>query len=312
MNCLKRKGSVIQEFECANNPEGFEQILKTLGKDVKRTRAILEASDRYHMEIARTLQEAGASVEVLNPTQARDLAKGLAIIDKDDKLDAGVLARAAEVLAVKQTELRSRLHEELRDLSRFIECQTGINAENKKRLGSAIKGSKAHEFLAATIKAVAELIKQAKKQWLELVKQEPEIARRYKLALSVEGVGKETARVTACELPARLEEFQNKQLCAYAGVVPRRKQSGKSLDKSAIGKKGNAHLRTGLYMASGWTVFKGKGNEAFYLQLRSKGRTHKQAMVAVIHRLLRTIISVLKRNSPWTAVPPRAMRNAPI
>jgi transposase len=309
---LKRRGGSSLEFQCGNDQDGFEQIISALGKDVKATRVVLEATSRYHMEISRALQEAGASVQVLNPFKARSLALGLGVMDKDDKIDARVLARAAEVLDVKRTELRNRLHEELRDLSRFIDCQTQINAENKKRLGSAVEGSKTYERLSATIKALKEQIVLAKKQWHDLVKSEPEILRRYTLALSVAGVGKETARVTACELPARLDEFQNKELCAYGGVVPRRKQSGKTLDKSSIGKQGNAHLRTGLFMASTWTVFKGKMNEAFYLKLRSKGKTHKQAMIAVVHKLLRQVVAVLKRNSPWNELPPNIQGKTPL
>lgn len=158
------------------------------------------------------------------------------------------------------------------------------------------------------MKAIQAQIDSAKKLWKELCQKEEEIQRRYDLALSVPGVGKETARVIACELPANLEKYRVDQLCAYAGVVPRRDQSGVRQAPEQVGKRGNAHLRTGAFMASTRTVFVSKANEERYLALRAKGKTHKQAMVAILHRLLREVFTVIKRGTPWQSEPPKVKK----
>ncbi len=251
-------------------------------------------------------------MQVLNPRQARALAVGLGIIDKDDKVDARVLARAAELLTVRNTELRNRVHEDLRDISRLIVALTDANAQNKKRLSSLDPSSRAHALLEDTVRVLKGQIKAAKAAWKDLVASEKEIQQRYELAATVDDVGPETARVAACELPARLEEFRNKQLCAYAAVVPRRDRSGTVKRPDKVGKAGNSHLRTGLFMAATRTVFTSKTNERFYNGLRAKGRTHKQAMIAVVHRLLRQIVAVLKRGTPWTKEPPGYGEGAPV
>lgn len=310
--CLTAKEGRGKEFTCGNDEAGAARIIESLGEPIERTHVVVEATSRFHMRVARALQEAGARVQVLNPRQARSLAVGLGVIDKDDKVDARVLARAAELLTVRDTQLRNRVHEELRDISRLIVALTDANAQNKKRLSSLDPSSRARALLKDTIKVLKAQIRAAKAVWKELLASDEEIKRRYELAVTVDDVGPETARIAACELPARLEEFQAKQLCAYAAVVPRRDRSGATKRPDKVGKTGNSHLRTGLFMSATRTVFTTKRNEGFYNGLRAKGRTHKQAMIAVIHRVLRQIVAVLKRGTAWTKEPPASTQRAPV
>lgn len=124
--CLKARGRKDEEFSVPNDPKGLERLQERLGEKGARTRVVLEATSRYHLRAQRFLSEMGAEVQVLNPRRARALAEGLGRLDKDDKVDAEVLARAAQVLEEDPaTPSRSPLHEELRDLSRFIDTQTG-------------------------------------------------------------------------------------------------------------------------------------------------------------------------------------------
>jgi transposase len=310
--CLEVDAKKAASSSVSNDVKGLEQIQELLGEQVVNTRVVLEATSCYHRLAARTLSQAGAKVLVLNPARARALALGLGVIDKDDKLDAQVLAKAGRILNDKETQLVSKLHEELRDLSRAIDTQTKNNADNKKRLCSLEKDSSAYKFLKDMIKVTAAQIRTGKSTWLKLVKQEAEIYRRYQQALSVPDVGKETARVVSCELSGNLERFTTAQICAYAGIVPRRNQSGASKGTERTGKMGNAHLRTGIFMASSHSVFSSKRNAGFYKELIGKGHLHMQAMVAVLHRLLREIVAVIKRDTIWQKDPPNLKRTAPI
>ena len=313
LECLLSEASGKNtRIACRNNGEGDAMILGTLGNKVKETHVVLEATSRYHCRIARTLVNAGAQVYIINPLQARSLAKGLGVIDKDDKVDAAVLAQASRILFDKQTKLKSPRHEELRDLSRVINELTQINAGSKKRLKSLPDNSPARRTIAAAIKAIFAEIKKAKKEWMELLKDDEELLHRYKIAISVKDVGPESARVSVCELPAEVRSTSNKKNCAYAGVVPRREQSGKKKGKDKIRAGGNAHLRTGLFMAASRSVFISKTNEDFYKRLRAKGRTHLQAMIAVVHKLLRQIVAVIKRGTPWTETAPSGAKKATI
>jgi transposase len=301
--CLRRAGQKDLDESVANSKEGLNSLLELLGDKIQGTVVTLEATSRYHRLAERTLSEAGAQVQVMNPLQARSLAIGLGILDKDDKIDARVLVEAAQHVPHREASLKSASHEDLRDLSRVIDSLTNLNAENKKRLAQLPKEGNAYRVLQGAIKAIRSQIKAAKSEWAKLAKQDKEIQRRYNLALSIQDVGEESARVVACELPAKLEDHKDAQLCAYAGVVPRKKQSGQQKERTAIGKRGNAHLRTGLFMAATHSVYQSKRNSDFYARLRAKGKTHVQAVIAVVHKLLRQILVVLRRDSPWVIEP---------
>lgn len=311
LDCHLRDGRKKSEFRVCNDREGILKIIEILGDRAGNTQVAVEATSTYHRLTERTLKEAGAKVLVLNPARSRALALGLGVIDKDDKVDAKVLAEAARLLQGRETRTLSKLHEQLRDLSRAITSQVEANAANKKRLASLEKGSPAYEFHKSGIKAAAKQIADGKRQWRALVKDEPEIYRRYQQALSVPDVGMDTARVVACEISADLEQYTVAQICAYAGVVPRRNESGARKGAERIGKTGNAHLRTGVFMASTHSVFRSKRNADLYKRLMGKGHTHVQAMIAVVHRLLREVVSVMKRDSVWEQYPP-TRRNAPV
>jgi transposase len=300
---LIEKGGKRRKATFSNDEAGAAALVVWLGKSKKGCRAIVEATSRFHRLVERTLLRAGVLVDVMNPRQARDLARGLGIIDKDDPTDAACLARAAQVLEErKDTKRHSTLAQDLRDESRAITQLTRTVAELKKSLQGLDPGSPAAIRIKQACKALQEQIKQAEAEWTKRLAGEPEIQRRYKLARGVRSVGHKTARVVAVELPADLDACNLRRASAYAGLVPRRHRSGtKELPDQIC--QGNAHLRTGLFMAATLGVYQHAQYKPFYDSLFKRGKTHMQVMVAVMHKLLRTIVAVIKRGTPWTQIP---------
>ena len=60
-------------------------------------RVVLEATGRYHASSPPTWSDAGLSVTVVNPRQARDFAKATGRLAKTDRIDAAVLAAFARL-----------------------------------------------------------------------------------------------------------------------------------------------------------------------------------------------------------------------
>ena len=91
-----------------------------------------------------------------------------------------------------------------------------------------------------------------------------------------------------------------KQLVAYAGLDPRSYESGTSVQKPArISRMGNARLRAILYMNALSAVRHDRGARAFFARLIVRGKTKKQALVAVMRKLLHGIWIVLQRRVPF-------------
>lgn len=130
----------------------------------------------------------------------------------------------------------------------------------------------------------------------------PEVA----LLQTIPGIGENLASVIAGEI-GDIERFENpKQLVAYSGVDPSVRQSGKFLGtKNRLTKRGSPYLRWAIFIAATVSVRKKPGggyiNPVIYEYYDKKTQTKpkKQALGAVMNKLLRIIYSVLKNKKPF-------------
>ena len=153
----------------------------------------------------------------------------------------------------------------------------------------------------AVINTLQAQVKRLETLFAKRITQSP-LGEQYSLAMSVGCIGPVTARVCICELPENFRDRPTRHASSYSGVAPIENSSGKR--KQAYVGRGNARLKKGLYMAGIAAISHQTWAKAVYARLRGKGRTHDQAMVAVMRRLLVRVVCVLKRGSPWQDEPP--------
>lgn len=110
---------------------------------------------------------------------------------------------------------------------------------------------------------------------------------------SIPGIGKSLATSFICEV-SQIERFKNeKSLVAYVGIDPVIKSIGNYLGEFGISKRGNRHLRRKVYlMAMNVIRFESKF-KSFYLRLIEKGKSYRNAVIAVANKLVRIIYSML-------------------
>jgi transposase len=307
---MRSDGSKAWAKKFSNDEAGIALLVSLLGSNIDKCRAVIEATSRYHRMCERGLQNVGCRVDLVNPRKARALAQGLGFWDKDDQVDAHALALIAKLLEQKDEKLSSVKAQDLKDHSRTIDTLKRDAAKYMKRMEGLDKESDAYKACAEAVNSLKALAGKQERIWKKAVKEEPEIRRRYELAKTVPDVGHVTARCVSVELPADLEKSPRK-LTAYAGLVPRRCQSGnKELPPEIYG--GNSHLRTGVFMAAMHSVYFGKRNMPWYeilvarkhVYVRNKGGRHLKAIAAIMRKVLTNVIAVIKRDSPWTALPP--------
>jgi transposase len=89
-------------FEVANSARGIAQLVRRL-KKLSADGIVLEASGGLELAAVSELAAAGLPVMVVNPRQVRDFARASGRLAKTDTIDAGILARFAEVM---QPQLR--------------------------------------------------------------------------------------------------------------------------------------------------------------------------------------------------------------
>ncbi len=125
---------------------------------------------------------------------------------------------------------------------------------------------------------------------------------------SIPGIGTKLAATIAAEI-GDIGRFKNtKQLVAYCGVDPSVKQSGNFTGtKNRFTKRGSPYVRRALYIAVTAIRKSSKGkcvNEVIheYYQEKIKYKARKQALGAVMNKLVRIIFSVLKNRRAFVLI----------
>lgn len=114
-----------------------------------------------------------------------------------------------------------------------------------------------------------------------------EADKRVDLLRSIPGVGPRTAEVIVAVLDKPERFASARQVSAYAGLVPRRYQSGRMDHSGRITKRGSPMLRQTLNQAAWVAVRCNPRLREFYLRVsRGAKKRSKQAIVAVMRKLL--------------------------
>ena len=218
---------------------------------------------------------------------------------KTDRRDAEKLARCYRAGELSAVWVPDAAHEALRDLVRAREAAKKDQLRARHRLGKfllrhgrrpeglqpwtkkylewiktnvrfdqpALEASLAHYL--HEVEHAAEQILKLEKAIDESVRQaSPEIRSVIEALQALRGVAQMTATTIVCELGS-LSRFENpRQLMGYSGLVSREHSSGNRIQRGAITKTGNAHLRRVLVEAA-W-AYQHRPNVTGYLLRRQK------------------------------------------
>lgn len=156
-----------------------------------------------------------------------------------------------------------------------------------------------------TIEALLEKLKDLEASIEDCIKQDPTHHHNMDLLRSLPGFGAHSSAVIAAFLPMDIFQSGNKKnitarLQAYLGVDPRRRKSGKYQGKVKISKRGIEIARTALFQASFCGICHDPELKAYYDKKKAEGDHHKKAVVDLMRKNLRRIVSVLVSQQPFT------------
>jgi transposase len=274
--------------------------------------------------------EEGYEVLVCNPNQEAWKWKHIKRkTDRDDALKLAKLAALGQLVPVyipcrQQREYRRLVKYRQVVLGRIIRVQNNIRAIFAQRGMEMVRGQKAWalerlELIAQHRKPLAECaldelwrgeldleliqLEHLRQHQHEVHKQLKALARadeRVQLLQTIPGVGRKTAEVVVAYLddPHR---FQNaRQISSYAGMVPRRYQSGEMDRAGRIHKRGPRQLRSALVEAAWLMLRYNPWAKSVYDRLTGGQKTRKKkAIVAVARKLLVRCWVMLLRKEPW-------------
>ena len=278
--------------EFGNNRAGARRLCKWIGELEKEYGGpfgvAMEATGPFSLKLHGNLQKTrpGLHVAICNPLSVSYYMRSLGT-NKTDKADAAAIARyAAHIRPCKYRE-PSKDEAELKRLTRDRTFMVDSRTQYKNRLGSE-GDARSRERIRRLIGALDREIDGIDKEIAEYLatKASAECRSEIELMKSVPGVGTSSASVIYGEL-GPLSGYTRKQLSAMSGICPATRQSGTSLHKGGLSKRGSKWLRRILYLDSMQTILGSPAMSAFHEKMLKKPDSSKMgARVACMRKLL--------------------------
>ena len=259
-------------------------------------------SGGYEQRLAIALAENGYKVAIVNPRRMRRFADASGNLAKTDAIDARAIAHYGEVMDPQLWQRPDPALVEMKELAARRQQLIDQRTRDKNRLGKAASATIRRQ-IRSSVNYLSNQIERLEKVVQDVLKANPDLKRRYDLALSVPGAGPVLALSVTAFLP-ELGTLNRRELAALVGVAPYNRESGSFSGRRSI-YGGRARVRTALYMGALSAVRSNPDLMALYERLVDAGKPKKVALVACMRRLLLMLNSVLKRGTPFTAQAPR-------
>lgn len=321
---LDQLGGVMEEGSVRNE----RVFLAELSGRYRGALVVLEAGC-HSPWVSRFFQEQGCRVLVANPRKLRAIYQHER---KSDRRDAQMLARIGRLDPALLYPVRHGTAEAQQDLLRIklrdslVRARVGVINSVRftlKSLGYSVRNPSSARFHKVAMTEVPEPLQQMIAPSVQVLEALTARIKVLELEIStlartkypqttqlqqIPGVGPITALyfVLKIEDPTR---FQNvRDVGAYAGLCPRRDQSGESDPQLRISKRGDAYLRRLLVSASNYILGPFGPESAlrsYGLALAADGtaRAKKRATVAVARKLAVLLLSLWKNQRNYQPFP---------
>ena len=287
--------TLTKQFD--NTLSGFKLLDTWLkSRHVIKVYACLEATGSYGDAAALFLHEAGHLVAVVNPFRIKGYANSKFQRNKTDTADARLIADFCLTQKPEQWFPPTPEVAELQALTRRIEAVEEMRQMEKNRLDvSPAKIKPSIKRLIATFeKEISSLEKSIKNHFdnNSFLKDQAELLQ------TIPGIGEKTANLLLAEI--EFSRYKSaRAVAAFAGVTPKRKSSGTSLNKTHLSKLGNGRIRKSLYFPAVVATGHNRIIKEFASRLKENGKTKMQIVCAAMRKLLHIAFGVLKHKIPF-------------
>ncbi len=243
----------------------------------------MEASGGYERLAYLLLWEAGMPCGLTNPRSVRRYAEAMGILEKTDRLDAGVIARFARAKGLKPTPPPSPVQQRLKALVVRLRQVTNDLVVQKQRRHSAL-----NDEMTASLDQVIDLLKRQARilqgEIGSLIDDDPLWAHLDAALRSAKGVADRTVARLLGELP-ELGIYSNKAVVKLAGLAPLADDSGARTGKRHI-RGGRASIRSIIFLVSDIVRRYDESLAAFHRKLTMAGKPKMVVRIAVARKLL--------------------------
>lgn len=292
---------------CSNDYQGFVKIKQFFDTfKAKNIKVVLEATSTYHLDVAYFLQEQGCRVMVADGYTICNFKKVRKDRTKTDNVDAESILHFCISQEFIDWKAPSKNLLELRSISHRMDSLIKIIKAEKCRLNTLLSSKMSSKVVIEDIEYSICFnegnVKELETKAIKLIKSEDDLNKKFELIKSINGFADRSSFKILVELLCLPQDLTIRRIVAYAGLDPRVSESGTSVHSPAkISKKGIAKIRHILYMPAISAIFSCEEIKKFYKKLVEKGKKKKQAIVAVMRKLLHAIHGMLKTGTEFKA-----------
>lgn len=298
----KTKSKVID-----NSPGGYQALLDWLQRQkapMATLHVCMEATGVYYERLALTLYDSGIKVSVVNPGCIKGFGRSENIRNKNDVVDAGLIARYCRAMAPSAWAPPPLEQRQLRAWTLRVESLKEIRQQEENRM-EALNVSGLTDVASHVQQHVAWLTDEIAKLEAQIndhIDRHPGLKHDADLITSIPGVGMTTAARVLGQV-GDLRRFDNaKAFAAFLGVTPKHHTSGSSVKgRTVISRTGNSALRAALYMPSLVARRYNPLLRNFGDRRLATGMAKKAVIAAVMHKLALLMYGVIHTGKPFDA-----------
>jgi transposase len=215
---------------------------------------------------------------------------------KNDRIDAALIARCTADTRKIHAPPDPRLVALAAPLTLIEQIEEDIARHKTRR--EHCRQPEQRQHWTQEIKRLEGLVRAALKNLLLAIRRHRDLADRFDLVESVDGVGARTAIAILVRLP-EIGRLSRGEVAALVGLAPYDDDSGQMVGQRHIAG-GRERLRGSVYAAALPAAMRwNRELVAFYDRLIADGKLHKVALVACARKLLIFVNTVVARGTPW-------------
>ena len=298
--CLIREDGTRRHRVFPNRAAGFIELAAWPGKQkVERGPACMEATGTYSEALATYLFYASHQVSVVNPAAIKSFAGAQLSRTQTDTVDAELIARLC--LTEQPAEWTPAAPEvrELQALVRRLDSLIEIHTGEFNGLSSGTTSAAVRASIKSVIKSLEKEIKRTEQLIKKQINNHPQLKADRELLLWIPGIGEATMARLLAEI--NFHQYQSaRQVAAFAGLVPRLRQSGSSVrGRARLSKMGSPRIRHALYFPAVTAIRCSALVKAWVKGWRERGKCEMQIIGAVMRKLIDIAYGVLKSGKPY-------------
>lgn len=294
----------------SNDLKGFASLLQWIKKninaiEIKEVFFCMEHTGMYSLPISVFLEESSCVFALISPLEIK---RSLGITrGKNDKIDARRIAEYAyqKREQIQPTSLPSKsilmLHPLLTLRDRLARVRGGYVAtfsEQKRFL--KLKEHSLFDVYTRLIKTLTEEIKELEKTIKNIIKNDEQLYKTFKLITTIKGVGFLVASYLIV-YTQNFTRFENwRKFACYSGIAPFEYQSGSSIrGKTKVNAIANKQIKKMLHLAALSSAYTDSEMIAYFKKRTSEGKSKMCTLNIIRNKILARVFAVIKRGTGY-------------